>query len=85
MPLLLTGCSTRGSPIPPSAWQVMRDLIDAPPSEWEGEGAKVEIEGRGARLLDLQDEDGQWAGGGFFPHGFDFNGAYFGVNMCPWR
>jgi len=31
-------------------------------------------EGFGARLLALQDADGQWAGGAYFPAGFDFNG-----------
>ncbi len=52
-------------------WQVMRDLLDAPESEWTAERAKVETEGWGARLLSYQDEDGQWAGGAFFPSDFD--------------
>jgi hypothetical protein len=30
--------------------------------------------GFGARLLALQDPDGQWAGGAFFPRGFNFHG-----------
>jgi hypothetical protein len=50
----------------------MRDLLDAPESEWRAERAKVETEGWGARLLSYEDEDGQWAGGAFFPSGFDF-------------
>ncbi len=52
-------------------WQVMRDLLDAPESEWTAERAKVETEGWGARLLSNQDADGQWAGGAFLPAGFD--------------
>ncbi len=52
-------------------WQVMRDLLDTPEVEWGLERNKVETEGWGARLLSHQDEDGQWAGGAFFPCGFD--------------
>ncbi|MCF3972016.1 hypothetical protein L2D92_33065, partial [Pseudomonas aeruginosa] len=50
---------------PAIRWQAMRDLTDAPETEWRAERAKVEIEGWGARLLSLQDADGQWAGGAF--------------------
>jgi len=50
----------------------MRDLLDAPESEWAAERAKVETEGWGARLLSHEDEDGQWAGGAFAPRDFDF-------------
>lgn len=57
---------------PAIRWQVMRDLLDAPESEWAAERARVETEGWGARLLSLEDPDGQWAGGAFFPKGFDF-------------
>jgi hypothetical protein len=57
---------------PSIRWQVMRDLIDAPESDWRAERAKVESEGWGARLLSHEDEDGQWAGGAFLPSGFDF-------------
>src|SRR5918999_4294331 len=56
---------------PSIRWQVMRDLMDAPEVEWAAERAKVETEGWGARLLSCQDEDGQWAGGAFFPSEFD--------------
>lgn len=52
-------------------WQVMRDLLRTPESEWSAERAKVATEGWGARLLSLEDEDGQWAGGAFLPRGFD--------------
>jgi len=56
---------------PSIRWQVMRDLLDAPESQWRAERAKVETEGWGARLLSYEDEDGQWAGGAFFPSDFD--------------
>jgi hypothetical protein len=56
---------------PSIRWQVMRDLLDAPEPEWRAERAKVETEGWGARLLGYEDEDGQWAGGAFFPSDFD--------------
>jgi hypothetical protein len=52
-------------------WQVMRDLLDASAPEWRAERARVETEGWGARLLSCEDDDGQWAGGAFFPHGFE--------------
>src|SRR3954471_1372277 len=55
---------------PAIRWQVMRDLLDAPEAEWRAERAKVETDGWGARLLAVQDDDGQWAGGSFVPHGF---------------
>ncbi|MGH8913444.1 MAG: squalene cyclase [Acidimicrobiia bacterium] len=58
---------------PSIRWQVMRDLLDAPESEWTAERAKVETEGWGARLLSHEDEDGQWAGGAFVPSDFDFS------------
>ncbi|MCA9853739.1 MAG: squalene cyclase, partial [Dehalococcoidia bacterium] len=56
---------------PAIRWQVMRDLLGAPEGEWRAERARVETEGWGARLLALEDEDGQWAGGAFVPRGFD--------------
>jgi hypothetical protein len=59
---------------PSIRWQVMRDLLDAPRSEWEAERAKVETEGWGGRLLALEDEDGRWAGGAHFPADFDWRG-----------
>jgi hypothetical protein len=55
---------------PSLRWQVERDLTDAPREQWEATRARVATEGFGARLLALQDEDGQWAGGAFFPAGF---------------
>jgi len=52
---------------PALRWQVERDLAGAPAEVWEGTRARVATEGFGARLLALQDDDGQWAGGAFFP------------------
>lgn len=60
---------------PSLRWQVERDLIGDPAAVWEATRARVATEGFGARLLSLQDEDGQWAGGAFFPADFDFEGA----------
>ena len=56
---------------PSIRWQVMRDLLDAPESQWRAERARVETQGWGAKLLSHQDADGQWAGGAFIPAGFD--------------
>jgi hypothetical protein len=52
---------------PAIRWQVLRDLADAPPEIVAAERARVATEGWGARLLALQGEDGQWAGGALFP------------------
>ena len=49
---------------PAIRWQVMRDLIEAPADEVAAERARVAREGWGARLLDLQRADGNWAGDG---------------------
>ncbi|MDX1449711.1 MAG: squalene cyclase [Acidimicrobiia bacterium] len=59
---------------PALRWQVERDLAGAPPDVWENTRKKVVTEGYGARLLALQDPDGQWAGGAYFPGDFDFEG-----------
>ncbi|GMA26539.1 hypothetical protein GCM10025864_42980 [Luteimicrobium album] len=59
---------------PALRWQVERDLLHEPPAVWEATRARVGTEGFGARLLALQDDDGQWAGGAFFPADFDFEG-----------
>lgn len=48
---------------PAIRWQVMRDLMDAPPEQIAAERARVAREGWGARLLALQRPDGQWNGG----------------------
>lgn len=52
---------------PALRWQVERDLAGLPESAWQATRARVATEGLGARLLKLQDEDGQWAGGAYFP------------------
>jgi len=54
---------------PAIRWQVLRDLTDAPADVIAAERARVANEGWGARLLALQGEDGQWAGGALFPGG----------------
>ncbi len=59
---------------PAIRWQVMRELLDSPEQEWAATRALVESKGWGARLLGVQDEDGQWAGGAYFPGDFDFDG-----------
>jgi hypothetical protein len=59
---------------PALRWQVERDLLHEPPQVWEATRARIATEGFGARLLALQDADGQWAGGAFFPADFDSRG-----------
>lgn len=66
---------------PSIRWQVMRDLLGARESEWHVERAKVETDGWGARLLDLEDDDGQWAGGAHFPADYVWGGDEPGQ---PW-
>lgn len=60
---------------PALRWQVERDVLHKPPEVWEATQATVGTDGFGARLLERQDLDGQWAGGSFFPADFDFTGA----------
>jgi hypothetical protein len=59
---------------PALRWQVERDLAHAPEDVWRATRARVATEGFGARLLALQDPDGQWAGGAYFPADFAFAG-----------
>lgn len=66
---------------PSIRWQVLRDLLDAPASQWAAERAKVETQGWGSRLLAAQDDDGQWAGGAHFPADFVWGGDEPGQ---PW-
>jgi len=70
---------------PALRWQVERDLAHAPEEVWQATRGRVATEGLGARLLTLQDADGQWASGAFFPGDFDFNGpeAQEGAGQ-PW-
>src|SRR3954451_13319454 len=59
---------------PALRWQVERDLAGEPPEVWEATRARIATEGFGARLLALQDPDGQWAGGAYFPRDFGTSG-----------
>lgn len=70
---------------PALRWQVERDLLHAPEETWRATRSRVATEGFGSRLLALQDAGGQWAGGAFFPAGFDFHGpeAQEGAGQ-PW-
>lgn len=52
---------------PALRWQVERDLLDEPEPVWRATRELMATEGMAARLLRLQDPDGQWAGGAFFP------------------
>jgi hypothetical protein len=52
---------------PAIRWQVLRDLVLVPAEVAAAERARVATVGWGARLLALQGEDGQWAGGACFP------------------
>ncbi len=52
---------------PALRWQVERDLAKEPDVVWAATRTRVAEEGMGARLLELQDGDGQWAGGAYFP------------------
>ncbi|HTJ29387.1 MAG TPA: hypothetical protein VL346_02750 [Acidobacteriaceae bacterium] len=52
---------------PAIRYQTLRDLTNAPPEELAAARARIETEGWGARLLALNDPDGQWDGGACFP------------------
>jgi hypothetical protein len=52
---------------PAIRWQVLRDLANAPVEYVAAERSRTVTEGWGAKLLALQGEDGQWAGGACFP------------------
>ena len=58
---------------PAIRWHVLRDLVHAPADVVASERARVAREGWGARLLALQGEDGQWAGGACFPGDFKWS------------
>ena len=69
---------------PALRWQVERDIVGEPPEVWEATRATTATAGFGARLLALQDPDGQWAGGAFFPADFDFHGPEAAPGVQPW-
>lgn len=52
---------------PSIRWQVMRDLMDAPPEEYQKERSRVARAGWGADLLSRQDARGTWANGLYSP------------------
>lgn len=58
---------------PALRWQVERDLVAEPEHVWRATRARVATEGFGAELLAHQDADGQWAGGAFFPAGWEWD------------
>jgi hypothetical protein len=63
---------------PSIRWQVLRDLLDAPPDEVAAERSRVAREGWGARLLELQDPEGTWAGELYNP---PYLGATFTLDL----
>lgn len=73
---------------PAIRWQVMQDLIGEPQATVSAERARIATEGWGARLLALQGEDGQWAGGTHFPATFSWSNAERGPDgrllSQPW-
>jgi len=48
---------------PAIRWQVMRDLLDAPPAEWERERRRTADTGWAAVFLGQQGSDGEWPKG----------------------
>jgi hypothetical protein len=48
---------------PSLRWQVMRDLLDEPGHVVAAERARIAVEGWGARILAMQQPDGNWGGG----------------------
>lgn len=52
---------------PALKWQVERDLLGLNEPIWQSTRQLTNTTGFGAKLLSLQDADGQWAGGAYFP------------------
>ena len=52
---------------PALRWQVEQDLAKVDESLWQQTRLQVSQEGIGSQLLALQDSDGQWGGGAYFP------------------
>ncbi|NLW85747.1 MAG: hypothetical protein GXY38_02625 [Planctomycetes bacterium] len=52
---------------PTIRWQMMRDILGKPASQWKREQAKVATEGWGRQLLDCRDPAGTWGGGLYTP------------------
>ncbi len=62
---------------PAIRWQVLRDLTDQPTTRVDGERVRVAVEGWGAQLLALQDDDGSWDGGTYRPGWVDESKPFF--------
>jgi hypothetical protein len=70
---------------PALRWQVERDLLGSPKETWSSTRARIATDGFGARLLALQDPDGQWAGGAYFPRtGADRAAEFADDEGQPW-
>ena len=81
MTLALTALEWLLDSDPAIRWQALRDLADAPADVVAAERSRVANEGWGARMLELQGHDGQWAGGALFPARWAGYGAGEGQ---PW-
>lgn len=62
---------------PAIRWQVLRDLTESAPEEVAAERARVSVQGWGAQLLALQDDDGRWDGGTYRPGWVDEAKPFF--------
>jgi hypothetical protein len=65
--MTVTGWLLDSDSDPAIRWRVLRDLTDAPADVVAAERARIVTEGWGARLLALEEADGQWDGGALFP------------------
>jgi len=52
---------------PSIRWQVERDLLGSPASQWAETRRLIATEGWGRRVLDMQDPSGTWGGGLYTP------------------
>jgi hypothetical protein len=66
---------------PAVAWQVQRDLLDAPEADYESTRARVATEGWGARLLSLREPDGRWGGGLYGPK---WTSTFYTMRLLYW-
>ena len=62
---------------PAIRWQVLRDLVGAPPDEVAAARGLVATSGWGAQMLALQAEDGTWDGGTYRPGWADESRPFF--------
>lgn len=61
---------------PSFKWRVQRDLLGLPQSEWQATKNQTGTDGFGARVLSVQDPDGQWMSGAYFPKRHDDRAIY---------